>query len=162
MSKLYVYLEKRHALCSTLPLLLAPLLVLAACGPTVNRPPQLQNVTFGNTFQNQTQAAPPPPTYRCGAWASNNAPGTYSTIFIYARLTENVKGVKGARAHGVVHFASGDAALDQQPVSDGGGYVSFPLPLQGRQSEGVPATVDINFHVGGQTVHCSSAFFTPQ
>jgi hypothetical protein len=139
-----------------------PLLALAACGPMVNRPPQLQHVTFGNTFQNQVQAVLPPPTYRCGAWASNNAPGTYSTIFIYARLTANVQGVRGARAHGVVHFASGDVALDQQPVSDDGGYVSFPLSLQGRQGEGVPATVDINFRVEGQTVHCSSAFFTPQ
>ena len=145
-----------------LSLLLVPLLALAACGPTVNRPPQSQNVTFGNTFQNQTQTVPSPPRYRCGAWASNNAPGTYGSIFIYARLTENVTGVSGAKAHGVVHFASGDVVLDQQPVSDEGGYVSFPLSLQGRQNAGVPATIDINFRVGGQIVHCSSAFFTPQ
>lgn len=145
-----------------LSLLLAPLLVLVACGPTANRPSQLQNVTFGKMFQNQTQAAPLPPTYRCGAWASNNAPGAYSTIFIYARLTANIEGINGAKAHGVVHFDSGDVTLDQQPISDSGGYVSFLLSLQGRQSAGVPATVDINFHVGGQVVHCSSAFFTPQ
>lgn len=143
-------------------LLLTLLLALVACGPTINRPPQSQNITFDKTFQNQAQLAPPPPTYRCGAWSSNNAPGTYSTIVIYARLTENVIGVSKARASGVVHFALGDAVLDQQPVSDSGGYVSFPLSLQGRQPGGVPATVDINFYVGSQTVHCSQAFFTPQ
>jgi hypothetical protein len=156
-----MYLEKRHALCSMLSLLLAPLLALAACGPTISHPPQRQTVTFGKTFQNQAQPAPPPPTYRCGAWASNNAPGVYSAILIYARLTENLTGVMGAKARAVAHFDSGDVALDQQPVSDSGGYVSFPLSLQGRQTEGVPATVDVNFYVQGQTVHCS-AFFTPQ
>jgi hypothetical protein len=143
-------------------LLLALLLTLVACGPTINRPPQSQNITFDKSFQNQAQPAPLPPTYRCGAWASNNAPGTYSTIVIYARLTENIIGVSHARASGIVHFAFGDAVLDQQPVSDSGGYVFFPLSLQGRQPSGVPATVDINFYVGNQTVPCSRAFFTPQ
>lgn len=159
LSTLYMYLEKRYVTCC---MLLALLLVLAACGPTINHLPQSQNVTFDKAFQNQAQLAPPPPTYRCGAWASNNAPGIYSTIVIYARLTKNVIGVSKARASGIVHFASGDTVLDQQPVSDSGGYVSFPLVLQGRQPGGVPATVDINFYVGDQTVQCSQAFFTPQ
>lgn len=163
MNKISLYLGKRHIThLAPAMLLIAFLWTLSACGPTVNQPSQQQKVTIDKTFQNQKTPAPQPAIYRCGAWASNNAPGAYSIIIIYAKLTKNVAGVSGASASGVVHFDSGDAMLDQQPMSDSGGYVSFSLPLMGRQSRGIPATVDVNFIVDGQTVQCSPAFFTPQ
>jgi hypothetical protein len=87
----------------------------------------------------------------------------YSTIFIYARLTKDVAGVSGATATAVVHFKNFDLTLDQQPTSDSGGYVSFPLSLQGREPYKIPATVDVTFtNFPGGTVHCTPAFFTPQ
>jgi hypothetical protein len=140
--------------CTILPLL------FTSCGPTVSRPPTQPKITIDSSFQGQT---PPPhvPTYRCGAWSSNNAPGPYSTIIIYAKLTQNVTGVDGAVATATAHFNGTDVALTQQPVSDSGGYVMFLLPLQGRQPDGVPTTVDVSFHVDGQTVPCTPAFFTP-
>ncbi len=91
-----------------------------------------------------------------------NAPNPYSSIAIYAKLTKNVAGVPGAVAQAVVHFSNGDVTLDARPASDAGGYVSFMLPLQGRQPRLSAATIDISFAVGRQTVHCSQAFFTPQ
>ena len=81
---------------------------------------------------------------------------------MYAKLTtKSVEGVAGATANATAHFSSFDYNLDQQPVSDAGGYVSFTLPLQGRQPRLTPATVDVSFTVNGKTIHCSSAFFTP-
>jgi hypothetical protein len=138
------------------------LLMLAACGPAVSQVAPQATVTVSGTFQSQVSPVPTVPTYRCGAWASNNAPGTFSTITIYARLTKNVAGVGGATATAIVHFQNGDQTLDQRPVSDTGGYVSFSLPLQGRQPDKIPATVDVIFtNSHGGTVHCSPAFFTP-
>src|SRR6266571_7241027 len=140
------------------------LLFLAACGPTASQIKSQQTVTIGKSFQSQASPIPTVPAYRCGAWSSNNAPGAYSTIAIYARLTTNITGVAGANATPVVHFKSGDQPLDQQ-VSDSGGYVSFPLHLQGIQPVGVPATVDVTFtNIPGShnAVYCTPAFFTPQ
>ncbi len=138
------------------------LLLLAACEPIVSQPKPQQTVTIKKSFQSQVSPIPTVPAYRCGAWSSNNAPKADSTITIYAKLTKDVMGVPGATATAVVHFQGGDLTLDQQPVSDSGGYVSFPLPLQGRQPGQVPATVDVTFAVQGTTVHCTPAFFTPQ
>jgi hypothetical protein len=53
--------------------------------------------------------------------------------------------------------------LVDQPTSDSGGYVSFLLPLQGRQPVKTPAIVSVTFsNVPGYSgkVQCS-AFFTP-
>ncbi|MBV9228362.1 MAG: hypothetical protein JOZ18_03540 [Chloroflexi bacterium] len=136
-------------------------LLLAACGPTINQIKPQPTATVDKSFQAQVSPIPTIPPYRCGAWSSNNAPGANSTISIYAKLTKDVTGVSGAKASAVVHFQDNDVTLDQQPVSDGNGYVSFSLPLQGRQPHQVPATVDVTFTVGGTTVHCSPAFFTP-
>lgn len=97
----------------------------------------------------------------CGAWASNRSPSMYGTITIYAKLTHDVKGVAGAPATGVVHFAGYDAPLGTA-VSDGGGYAVFTLPLQGQQPHLKPATIDITFTVQKKVVACSQAFFTPQ
>lgn len=85
----------------------------------------------------------------------------YGTITIYARLTHDVQGVAGAPATAIAHFAGGDASLYQTPVSDSGGYVTFSLPLQGRQPHGTPATVEVTFTVKGKPLTCSQAFFTP-
>lgn len=139
------------------------LLLLAACGPTVSTPKAQKTVVVNPSFQAQVSPAPTAPPYRCGAWSSNNAPGAYSTITIYARLTtKGVSGVDGATAKAVVHFKDNDVQLDQQPTSDTGGYVSFPLSLQGRQPRLLPATVDVTFTIAGKDVNCTQAFFTPQ
>lgn len=135
---------------------------LIACGPTPDQETQLQKVTISQSFQMQITPMPTTPSYRCGAWSSNNAPGAGSTIAIYARLTKDVQGVYGATASATAHFRNQDVTLPQQRVSDNGGYVNFTLPLQGRQPKGVPTTVDVTFEVGTQTIHCSPAFFTPQ
>ena len=136
-------------------------LVLAACGSAANQVSPQQTVTIGKTFQSQVSPAPTVPAYRCGAWTSENAPGPSSTINIYARLTKNIAGVSGATATAVVHFRDGDQTLDQHPASDGGGYVSFTLSLQGRQPVKIPATIDVTFtNFPGGTVRCST-FFTP-
>jgi hypothetical protein len=142
--------------------LVALLLLTAACGPEVAQIKPQQTVTVGKTFQTQATPLATVPPYRCGAWASNNAPTANSTILIIAKLTKNIQGVGGATAAATVHFASGDATLDTQPTSDHGGMVSFTLSLQGRQPKGVPATVGVSFIIGGTTVQCSPAFFTPQ
>lgn len=137
------------------------LLLLAACGPTVNQPPAQQTVVVNPAFQAKLSPVPTAPTYRCGAWSSNNAPGAYSTITIYAKLTKDVAGVSGATAKAIVHFKDNDVTLDAQPTSDTGGYVSFQLPLQGQQPRLLPATVDVTFTISGATVNCTPAFFTP-
>ncbi len=145
--------------------LLGLLFLLVACGPvttTTTVTPVQPTVTINPSFQTTMSPVPTPQTYRCGAWSSNNAPGTYSTIMVYARLTKDTAGVAGAPATAVVHFQSTDVTLAQQPRSDHGGYVSFTLPLMGRQPAGVPATISITFSVAGKTVQCSQAFFTPQ
>jgi len=145
-------------------LCIALLLILTACGSTASQAAPQATVTVDQTFQSQISPIPTVPTYRCGAWSSDNAPGPSSTITIYARLTKNIAGVPGATATAVVHFQSGDQVLDQNPpVSDVGGYVSFMLPLQGRQPTKIPATVDVIFKIlpGGTLVHCTPAFFTP-
>ncbi len=147
---------KISVLCIALPL------ILAACGPTSSQVAPQQTVTINSTFQAQVSPVPTIPTYRCGAWSSNNAPGPDATITIYARLTKNIAGVGGATATAVVHFQGGSQELDQHPVSDGGGYVSFTLPLQGRQPVRIPATIDVTFaNFPGGTLHCTPAFFTP-
>ena len=138
------------------------LFLLAACGPTISGVPSQQTVTINKSFQNQLSPIPSPATYRCGAWSSNNAPGAYSTIFIYAKLVKNITGVSGATAKAVVHFKNFDQPLDPQ-TSDSGGYVTFVLPLQGRQPSKIPATVDVTFsNFPGGTLQCQQAFFTPQ
>ena len=144
-------------------ILLPLVLLLGACGPTVSQTPTQKTVTINPTFQSQLSPVPTIPTYRCGSWTSNNAPGRNSTITIYARLTKDVAGVSGATATAVVHFQDGDVTLDQHPTSDSGGYVSFPLALQGRQPLNIPATIDITFtNFPGGTLNCTSTFFTPQ
>jgi len=151
-----VHLVLRSALLTGL------ILLLAACGPTATQLKPLPTVTINPSFQSQVSPVPSPGKYRCGAWASNNAPGPNATIVIFARLTKDVTGVSGATASAIVHFRDGDQTLDQQPTSDNGGYVSFKLPLQGRQPDRVPATVDVIFsNFSGGTVRCTPAFFTP-
>lgn len=152
---------KKNTFLSLLALTLT--LLLAGCSTVIaNQAPPQQTVVINPTFQSQVSPVPAVPKYRCGAWASNNAPGTFSTITIYARLVSNLTGVGGATATAVVHFHEGDVTLDQQPQSDGGGYVSFSLSLQGRQPQTIPATVDVTFtNFPGGTVKCTPAFFTP-
>ncbi|MBE3561139.1 MAG: hypothetical protein IMW89_18260 [Ktedonobacteraceae bacterium] len=135
--------------------------LLAACGTTVTTAQVKPTPTIDPAFQRQLSPVPSPPAYRCGAWASNNAPSAYSTITIYARLMRDLRGVSGAPATAVVHFKYGDLPLNQQSVSDSGGYVSFTLQLQGRQPRLQPATVDVAFSINGQTIQCTPAFFTP-
>lgn len=153
----------RKRLLLPVGILLPLTLLLGACGPSVSQIPTQQTVTINPTFQSRLSPIPTIPTYRCGSWTSNNAPGPDSTITIYARLTRDIMGVSGATATAVVHFQDGDQTLDQHPTSDNGGYVSFSLPLQGRQPLNVPATIDITFtNFPGGTLHCTSTFFTPQ
>ncbi len=137
-------------------------LLLAACGATAEQVVPQQTVTVSSGFQSQASPIPAIPTYLCGAWSSNNAPGPNSTIVIFARITKNLAGVSGATASIVVHFQGGDQELDQHPTSDKGGYISISLPLQGRQPVGTPATVDVTFGFPGTTVKCTPAFFTPR
>ena len=138
------------------------LLMLTACGATVAQVTPQQTVTVSSGFQSKVSPIPTIPPYLCGAWTSNNAPGPNSTIVVFARLTKNLAGVNGATASAVVHFQSGDQELDQHPTSDTGGYVSFQLPLQGRQPVGTPATVDVTFtNFPGGTLRCTPGFFTP-
>ena len=146
---------KFSALCFAL------LLMLTACGVTPDQVAPQQTVTVSSGFQSQASPIPTIPTYLCGAWSSNNAPGPNSTIIIFARITKDLAGVSGATASAVVHFQGGDQELDQHPTSDSGGYVSFTLVLQGRQPVKIPATVDVTFGFPGVTLHCTPAFFTP-
>lgn len=138
------------------------LFLFAACGPTVNQMKPQETVTINPSFQSQVSPVPTVPPYRCGTWTSNNAPSTYSTISIYAKLVgKDAQGVSGATAHAVVHFQNSDFTLDTQPKSDSGGFVVFNLPLQGRQPDQIPATIDVTFTVNKTAVTCST-FFTPQ
>lgn len=147
-------------------LALAALLALTACGGppssmNVSTGQPQQTVTINPGFQSQISPIPTVPPYRCGAWASTNAPNPGATITIYARLTHNAAGVQGMAATAVVHFQGGDVTLNQA-TSDAGGYATFTLALQGRQPTDVPATVDVTFSgVPSGSVHCV-AFFTPQ
>src|SRR5579872_4231829 len=152
-------MKKKYALLFALSMPF--LLLLMSCGgPTVDQATPQQTVTVSPKFQSQLSPIPTPPTYRCGAWSSNNAPGPNDTITIYARLTKDLVGVGGATASAVVHFQGNDQALDQHPTSDDGGYVSFMLPLQGQQPATIPATVDVTFtNFPGGTLHCTQAFF---
>jgi hypothetical protein len=136
-------------------------LMLTGCGATSGQVVPQQTVTVSSGFQSQASPIPSIPTYLCGAWSSNNAPGPNSSIIIFARITKNLAGVSGAVANAVVHFQSGDQELDQHPTSDNGGYVSFKLDLQGRQPVRIPATVDVTFGSPGVTQKCTPAFFTP-
>ena len=141
-------------------LLIAPGLV--ACGAAMDAAQPLPTVTVNPAFQTTIAPIPTVPPYRCGAWASTNVPGAYSTIIIYARLMHDIQAVSGKQASATVHFQSGDVTINQIQFSDPGGYVSFTLNLQGRQPVKVPATVDITFTgVPGGSLTCSSAFFTP-
>jgi len=155
-------MKKKYTLLIGLLILFA--LLLAACGgPTVDQIAPQQTVTVSPKFQTQLSPIPAIPKYLCGAWASNNAPGPYDTIIIFARLTKDVAAVSGATATAVVHFQNGDQTLEQQPVSDSGGYVSFTLALQGQQPANIPATVSVTFtNFAGGTLNCSQAFFTPR
>ena len=142
--------------------ILGLLFLLAACGPTISQPQSEQTASINKNFQDQLSPIPSPAAYRCGAWSSNNAPGQNSTIFIYARLVKNLTGISGATANAVVHFKDFDQPLGPQ-TSDSGGYVTFTLPLQGRQPLDIPATVDVTFsNFPGGTLHCQQAFFTPE
>lgn len=143
-------------------ILFSLLLLLAACGPAVNQIKPQQTVTVDKAFQTQATPLATVPTYRCGAWASNNAPNGFSTILVLAKLTKDIQAVTGATATATVHFAGGDVTLGTQPTSDQGGMVSFTVPLQGRQPKGLPTTIGVSFTIGGTTVACSPAFFTPQ
>ena len=129
-------MKKKHSILTPI-ILLALALLLAACSgfeaAAINQPPPQQTVTISKTFQSQLSPLPTVPPYLCGAWSSNNAPGPYSTITIYARLTKNLVAVSGAMATAVVHFKDGDVTLDTHPLSDSGGYVTFTVSLQGRQ-----------------------------
>jgi len=153
-------MNKRYRILFSL-LSLGLLLLLTACGTTATQIKPQQTVVVDKSFQSQVSPFASPPTYRCGAWSGNNAPGAYSVLTVYAKLTRNVTGVANATASATAHFSTSDFALDQQPVSDSGGYVTFTVPLQGRQPRLTPATVDVSFSVDGKTVQCSSAFFTP-
>src|SRR5256885_10992024 len=85
--------------------ILLPLVVLlGACGPAVNEPPTQKTVTINPTFQSQLSPVPTIPTYRCGSWTSNKAPGRYSTITIYAPPTKDVASVSGPMATAARQF----------------------------------------------------------
>lgn len=137
------------------------LCLLSACRSDAHRLEVLPTAIVNPHFQTQLKSVPTVPPYRCGAWTSNNTPGATATITIYAKLTKDVAGVPGIPASAVAHFKSSNITLDQQPVSDANGYVSFTLPLQDRQPRLIPATVDVKFATLGSPVQCS-AFFTPQ
>jgi hypothetical protein len=155
-------MKKKHILPFVLALPFV-LLLVSCGGPSVDQAAPQQTVTVAPNFQSQLSPIPTPPTYRCGAWSSNNAPGPNDTITIYARLTRDLQPVSGATASAVVHFQNNDQPLDEHPTSDSGGYVSFTLSLQGQQPVNVPATVDVIFtNFPGGTLHCSQAFFTPR
>jgi hypothetical protein len=154
---------KKFTSCLYLWLLLATIpYSLSACGPIVNLPKPQATVTVSQYLQQPLTPIPTIPPYRCGAWTSTNIPATYSTIRIYARLTrESTTGLSEISAHAIAHFKSGDVLLQDQPISDINGYVTFNLSLQGQQPSLVPTTVDVTFDTPNQPTTCS-AFFTPQ
>lgn len=137
---------------------------LVACSATVTPSAdaeQTHTITINQDFQQDTLTTTSP-AYRCGAWSSNNAPASSGTITIYARLTHDVAGVAGMSATATVHFRYSDVVLTQHPTSDTGGFVSFNLPLLGRQPVGIPATADVVFTMGQAELTCAPAFFTPE
>ena len=88
------------------------LLLLAACGPSVSSQANTQQtVTINKSFQSQRTPIPTVPPYRCGAWSSNNAPGAFSTVNIYARLTRDIAPVSGAAATAVAAVAPAATAV---------------------------------------------------
>jgi hypothetical protein len=142
--------------------LLSLLCLLSACRSDARQLASVPTVTVNPGFQRQLSPVSTVPLYRCGAWTSNNTPDAYTTITIYAKLTkDDMAGVLGVPATAIVHFKYANVILDQRPVSDRNGYVTFTLPLQGRQPRLIPAMVDVKFAVSGSPVQCS-AFFTPQ
>lgn len=153
---------------SLLPIVALSFLVLFAACSSIVPVAQVQKqptVTIPKSFQSQISPIPTFPPYVCGSWSSNNAPTPYATITIYAKLSHNLAGVSGAVASATVNFQSGYVQLASNPISDSGGYVTFLLPLEGRQPVGVPATVSITFsNIPGYkgTLDCTQAFFTPQ
>lgn len=151
-----------NILLTILPL--GVLLILTSCGSLtpVSKLQPAPTIQVNPSFQKQVSPVPTETAYVCGSWSSTNAPGRYSTIQIYARLMHNVQPVSGATASAVVRFHTFDLPLNQHPVSDSGGYVTFTLPLQGQEPAMIPATVDVSFSLNKQTIECSSAFFTPQ
>jgi hypothetical protein len=147
----------------SLPLFLALLVLsclLASCAPTVDRTDTYSGSKVNPAFQTQMSPIPTPPSYTCGAWSTPNNPSTYSTITVHAKLTKNVAGVPNISATATAHLQYGDVPLDQHPVSDKGGYVTFFFSLAGRQPYLQPATIDVAFALKNTTIHCS-AFFTP-
>ena len=158
-------MKRQHEFSITI-LAICAVLLLAACGPAVASQAQTQQTTtISKSFQTVATPMPTVPPYRCAAWSSNNAPGAYSTINVYARITKDIMPVSGANVSAVVHFKSGDQPLTALTPSDSGGYVTFLLPLQGQQPSGIPATIDVSFSsIPGYngTLHCTPAFFTPQ
>jgi hypothetical protein len=141
-------------------LLLLLSFLLISCAPTIDRTNSYSGSTVSSSFQSQMSPIPTPPTYTCGAWSSPNNPTPYSTITIYAKLTKNVAGVPNIQASALAHLQYGDVPLDQHPVTDKGGYVTFFFSLAGRQPYLQPATIDVAFALKNSTIHCS-AFFTP-
>ena len=158
-------MKRRHELYITI-FALCSLFLLAACGPAVAAQNQVQPTpTINKAFQTIATPVPTVPPYRCAAWSSNNAPGAYSTITVYARITKNIAPVSGATAYAIVHFQTGDQPLTAQTPSDSGGYVTFLVQLQGRQPSQIPATIDVTFsNIPGYngSLRCTPAFFTPQ
>src|SRR5437016_12906546 len=86
----------------------ALLLMLTACGATPDQVAPQQAVTVSSGFQSKASPIPTIPTYLCGAWSSNNAPGPNSTIFIYARITKNLSAIQGAAGTADVHLQGRD------------------------------------------------------
>jgi hypothetical protein len=148
-------MKRSSFLCALLLLFL-----LTACGPAINRTGTYSSGKVNPSFQVQMSPVPTAPIYTCGAWSSPNNPTPYGTITIYAKLTRDVTGVAGIQAGAIAHLQYGDVPLDQHPITDKGGYVSFFFALGGRQPYLQPATVDVSFELRDQTIHCS-AFFTP-
>jgi hypothetical protein len=119
--------------------------------------------TINPAFQTMMSPVATVAPYRCGSWTSDNAPGPGETITIYARLMHDLQGIPDKPASATVHFQYGDFTLTQEATSDSGGYVSFALPLAGRQPARVPATVDVTFNgLPGGPLRCTQAFFTPR
>ncbi len=156
---IYAFLKKLPVL-----LILGLLLLLTACSSLtpISQLKPASTVQVKSSFQQQLTPVSTETAYTCGSWSSNNAPGAYSTIVIYARLMHDAHPISGATASGVVHFHTFDLPFDTHPVSDSGGYVSFTLPLRGQEPHMIPGTVDVSFTINKQTIQCSSAFFTPQ
>ena len=66
--------------------LFASLLLLAACASSGSQVKAQPTVVVSKSFQSHLSPTPSLATYRCGAWSSNNTPGTYSTITIYVAV----------------------------------------------------------------------------